>query len=229
MKNTTYGYCRVSTSKQSIERQVRNIKCSFPDAVIITDEYSGTSLDRPGWSKLYKQLKPGDTIIFDQVSRMSRDAVDGYHVYETLFNQGVQLVFLKEPHINTSTYKKALESGVPLTGTDVDFILEGVNQYLLSLAKEQIRIAFEQSEKEVADLRSRTREGIEIARINGKQIGQPKGKKLIVKKERPAKEQILRLSKQFNGTLSDLDCIKLVGVSRNTFYKYKKQLKKQPQ
>ena len=188
MKSKVYGYCRVSTMKQSIERQIRNVKAEYPDAVIVTDEYTGTKLDRPGWTKLFKQLKPGDTVVFDQVSRMSRDADEGFRVYEDLFNRGINLIFIKEPHINTETYKKAMETGVPLTGTNVDFILEGVNKYLLSLAKEQIRLAFDQAEKEVEDLHQRTREGIETARLNGKQIGQPKGAKLTTKKSIESKE-----------------------------------------
>ena len=225
MKNKVYGYCRVSTMKQSIERQIRNIKAEYPNAVIVTDEYTGTKLDRPGWTKLYKQLQPGDTVIFDQVSRMSRDADEGFSVYEELFNKGVNLIFLKEPHINTETYKKAMETGVPMTGTNVDFILEGVNKYLLSLAKEQIRLAFDQAEKEVEDLHQRTREGIETARLNGKQIGQPKGAKLTTKKSIEAKEVILKRSKDFNGDLSDLEVMKLTGVARGTYYKYKRELK----
>ncbi len=137
----------------------------------------------------------------------------------------LRLVFLKEPHINTSTYKKALESNILMTGTNVDFILEGVNKYLMSLAKEQIRLAFEQSKKEVQDLHQRTKEGIETARLNGKQIGQKQGVKLTTKKSIEAKKQIQKHSKDFNGTLSDADCMKLIGLARNTFYKYKRELK----
>jgi len=227
MKSKVYGYCRVSTKKQrkAIERQIRNVKEKYPDAVIVKDKYTGTNFDRPGWTKLYKQLKPGDTVVFDQVSRMSRDADEGFRVYEDLFNLGVNLIFLKEPHINTETYKKAMETGVPLTGTNVDFILEGVNKYLLTLAKEQIRLAFDQAEKEVEDLHQRTREGIETARLNGKQIGQPKGAKLTTKKSIEAKEVILKRSKDFNGDLSDLEVMKLTGVARGTYYKYKRELK----
>ena len=92
----TYGYCRVSTMKQNIERQIRNIKSEYPDAIIVTDEYTGTKLDRPGWLKLRKTLKPGDTVVFDQVSRMSRDAEEGFQVYQDLFNMGVNMIFLKE-------------------------------------------------------------------------------------------------------------------------------------
>lgn len=225
MKLKVYGYCRVSTMKQSIQRQIKNIREKYPDAVIVTDEYTGTKLDRPGWKKLFKALKPGDTIVFDQVSRMSRDADEGFQVYEALFNRGINLVFLKEPHINTETYKKAMQVGVPLTGTNVDYILEGVNKYLLTLAKEQIRLAFEQAEKEVEDLHQRTREGIEMARLNGKQIGQPKGAKLVTKKSIKAKEIIFKRAKDFNGDLTDLEVMKLVGIARGTYYKYKREIK----
>lgn len=114
---------------------------------------------------------------------------------------------------------------IPLTGTNVDYILEGINQYLLALAKEQIRIAFDQAEKEVTDLHQRTREGIETARLNGKQIGLEKGRKLTTKKSVSAKEIIKKHSKDFCGTLDDTEVITLSGLSRNTYYKYKRELK----
>jgi DNA invertase Pin-like site-specific DNA recombinase len=220
-----YGYCRISTKQQSIERQVRNIKAEYNDAVIVTEVYTGTKQDRPEWSKLYKRIKAGDTIVFDSVSRMSRNAEEGFKLYEELYNKGVELIFLKEPHINTSTYKTALQNNVSMTGTTVDYILEGVNKYLMALAKEQIRLAFEQSEKEVQDLHQRTKEGIETARINGKQIGQKPGAKLTTKKSVEAKKDIIKYSKDFNGTLTDAECMKLIGLARNTFYKYKRELK----
>ncbi len=220
-----YGYCRVSTMKQSIERQIRNIKAQYPDAFIVTDEYTGTKLDRPGWTKLYKEVKPGQTIVFDSVSRMSRDAEDGFRVYEELFQKGVDLIFLREPYIDSDTYKKAMRSGVPMTDTDVDCILKGVNEYLMRLAKAQIRLAFEQAEKEVDDLHQRTREGIETARLNGKQIGQRKGAKLTTKKSVEAKAVILKRSKDFNGDLSDDEVMKLTGIARGTYYKYKRELR----
>ena len=189
-----YGYCRISRPKQSIERQIRNIKAQYQ-------------------------------IIFDSVSRMSGNAEEGFAAYEELFNRGVNLVFLKEPHINTDTYKKALENNVQLTGSNVDYILEGVNRYLMELAKEQIRLAFEQSEKEVEDLHQRTREGIETARLNGKQIGRKKDAKITTKKSLAAKEIIRKHSRDFNGTLSDVEVMQLTGLSRNTYYKYKRELK----
>ena len=185
-----YGYCRISTRQQSIDRQIRNIKQKYEQAVIVTEAYTGTTTDRPEWNKLYKKVKAGDTIVFDSVSRMSRNAEDGFKLYEELYNKDIELVFLKEPHINTATYKKALQNNVALTGTTVDYILEGINKYLMALAKEQIKLAFEQSEKEVKDLHQRTKEGIETARLNGKQIGQVKGAKLITRKSVESKKKI---------------------------------------
>lgn len=220
-----YGYCRISKAKQSIERQIRNIKAAYPEAVIIQEVFTRTRIDRKEWQKLFNKVKSGDTIVFDSVSRMSGNALDGFEAYETLYRKGVSLVFLKEPHINTSTYQKALENNVQLTGSNVDYILEGVNKYLMALAQEQIRLAFEQSEKEVEDLHQRTREGIETARLNGKQIGQRPGTKLTTKKSIAAKEIIAKHSKDFGGSLSDLEVMQLTGLARNTYYKYKRELR----
>lgn len=224
-----YGYCRISRAKQSIERQIRNIKESFPQAVIIQEVFTRTSLNRKEWLKLFSKVKAGDTIVFDSVSRMSGNADEGFSAYEELYNKGVNLVFLKEPHINTETYKKAIENNIEMTGSNIDYILEGVNKYLMALAKEQIRLAFEQSQKEVDDLHQRTKEGIETARLNGKQIGQLKGAKLTTRKSIAAKQIILKHSKTFGGNLKDEDVITLTGVNPKTYYKYKKELLSEPE
>ena len=170
-----YGYCRISTAKQSIDRQIRNIKAEYPTAHIVQEAYTGTSIFRPEWLKLYRILRAGDVVVFDSVSRMSRNAEEGFALYDDLYHKGIRLVFLKEHHIDTETYKKALSGSIAMTGTNVDFILKGINEYLMALAKEQIKLAFEQSEKEVADLHQRTREGLLTARLNGKQVGRKKG------------------------------------------------------
>ena len=219
-----YGYCRISKAKQSIDRQIRNIKAAYPEAFIVQEVFTRTRLDRPEWQKLLKKIHAGDTIVFDSVSRMSGNAIDGFAAYEELYNKGINLIFIKEPHINTATYKQALENNIKLTGSNVDYILEGANKYLMALAKEQIRLAFEQSEKEVEDLHRRTREGIQTARLNGKQIGQRQGVKLTTKKSIAAKEIIQKHSKDFGGTLADTEVMKLAGIARNTYYKYKREL-----
>lgn len=223
--NKIYGYCRISTPKQSIERQVRNIQAVYPTALVCQEAYTGTKMDRPKFQMLLKIVKVGDTIVFDEVSRMSRTADEGFELYKELYEKGVELVFLKEPHINTAVYKKALTSQIEMTGDKIDFILQGVNQYLLELAKDQIRIAFIQSENEVKYIRQRTMEGIETARQNGKQIGRVAGKTYETKRSIEAKEAIKKYSRSFGGVLNDNEVMKLAGCSRNSYYKYKKELK----
>lgn len=231
-----YGVARISTGKQNIERQIRNILAKYPEATIIKETYTGTRLEgRKDFENLLKILKPQDTMIFDSVSRMSRNADEGCELYEKLFNDNVNLIFLKEPHINTEVYKKALENQIQIrletedkaTNELINTIIEALNKYTIELAKKQIRIAFEQAEKEVQDLHQRTSEGLLTAKLAGKQIGQPKGAKLTTKKSKEAKAIILKHSKIFDGTLSDEEVRKLAGISRNSFYKYKKELKQE--
>ena len=224
-QNKVFGYCRISTQKQNIERQERNILAAYPEAKILKEAYTGTVMARPAFERLLKAVSEGDLIVFDSVSRMSRNAQDGAEIYFKLYDEGVDLEFLKEPHINTTVYKQALKNKIAMTGDKVDLILQGVNEYLKELASEQIRLAFEQSQKEVDDLRQRTKEGIETARRAGKQIGQPQGAKYYVKKREAAKKVIKKHAKCFGGNLSDPEVMKLAGVSRKTYYEIKKEMK----
>lgn len=222
------GYCRISTAKQNIDRQVRNILSNYPEAKIVKEIFTGTKFQgRKELNKILKNVQTGDTIVFDSVSRMSRTADEGFLLYQKLFEKGVNLIFLKEHYIDTDTYKQAMNNRLKMTGTDVDVILKGINEYLMILAKKQIEIAFAQSEKEVQDLHQRTKEGIETARRAGKQIGQKKGATLTVKKAILSKHIILKHNKTFGGTLSDEETKKQAGISRNSLYLYKRELKKE--
>ena len=222
---TIYGYCRISTKKQSIERQIRNIEKEYPNAIIRQEIFTGTKMkERPEWNKLYKTVKEGDTIVFDSVSRMSRTADEGIKTYFELFDKGVNLVFLKEHYIDTAIYAENCKDKIELTGTDEDEIFKGLNNYFRRLANKQIRIAFDQAEKEVEDMRQRTIEGIETARLNGKQIGNKKGTSLTTKKSLEMKVKIKSLSKDFDGTNNDIEVMAITKLARNTYYKYKKEL-----
>ena len=245
-----YGYCRISTPKQNIERQIRNILKEFPDAIIIQETFTGSIFQgRKELEKLTRYIQAGDTIVFDSVSRMSRNSEEGFALYEKLYNQGVELVFLKEPHINTATYRKTLQekkislslnSGDEATDKLMKSIFDALNDYILTLAKKQIQLAFIQSQKEIDDLHQRTREGIETARRNGKQIGQKQGSTLHIRKKFPVKQLILKYSKAFNGSNADKDVIAIINaspnpddksknlhVSMNTYYKYKAELREE--
>ena len=119
----------------------------------------------------------------------------------------------------------AIDSGDLATNELITAITEAINRYTMRLAERQIFLAFQQAEKEVEDLHQRTKEGIETARLAGKQIGAVAGRKLNVKKSITAKEQILKYSKDFNGTLTDIEVMKLIGIANNNYYKYKRELK----
>ena len=233
-KMKVYGYARISTDRQNIERQVRNILKVNPEAEIIEEIFTGKSINRPEFDKLLKRVKTGDTVIFDSVSRMSRNAVEGFELYKELYSKGVNLIFVKEPLINTETYKNELKKQIKVTvntgetATDslINTIISALNKYILALAEKQFFLAFEQSQKEVDDLRQRTKEGIETARKNGKQIGGYRGKR---KAEKPIKDLILKWSKSFGGSLKDRELIALINgttglhISNNTYYKYKRE------
>ena len=239
-----FGYCRISRKTQSIERQVRNILEKYPTAKIYKEAFTGTRLDgRKELNKILKLLRPGDVLIFDSVSRMSRNADEGVKLYFEQYNKGVNLVFLKEPHISTESYTAALKAAginIPSNGTAegelVSDIARAITKFMQAKAAADIRTAFEQAQKEVDDLHERTREGIrEVKRQNEqhiaegrpelvKQIGQKKGAKLQIKKKEPAMQIIRKHSRDFEGNLTDTETMKLAGISRNTYYSYKKQL-----
>lgn len=223
-----YGYCRKSRPSQHIERQIDNIKSAYPSAVIRQESFTGTKIQgRRVFEKLLRDVKSGDTIVFDSVSRMSRNAEEGMETYTELYRRGVELIFLKEPHINTSVYRQALDNQISMTGTMLDSILRGINEYMINLAQQQVKIAFDQAQKEVDDLHQRTSEGMCKARERGARIGTERGRTLITKKSIAAKEQIKKHCKTFGGSLSDGQCMKMVGISRNTYYKYKSEIKQE--
>lgn len=220
-----YGYCRISTPKQSMERQIRNIIAEYPDAKIVQEIYTGTKIQgRKEFEKLLKKLNKGDTIVFDSVSRMSRDADEGIDTYFSLFERGISLVFIKEHYIDTELYQESIKDKIELTGSDEDEIFIGLNNYFRKLAKRQIRIAFDQAEKEVEDLRQRTKEGLVTAKLNGKQLGAVAGKKIVTRKSVECKKQMLKLAKDFGGQNTDEQVMTILGIARNTYYKYKREV-----
>ena len=160
-----YAYARVSSQSQRLDRQIRNILNYLGEDRALTklfkEKYTGTKLDRPEFQKLLKILKPGDTVIFDSVSRMSRNAEEGFQLYMELLEMGINLEFINEPHINTDYYKK--------------------------MQAETVAIA---------------KSGRESVKM---------------------KNRIIKMSKCFSGNMSDKECMEILQIARNTFYKYKRE------
>lgn len=226
-----YGYARVSTKSQVLQRQIDNIKAYNQDAIIYSEKFTGTKLlGRVELDKLIKKIKPGDTIVFDEVSRMSRNAEEGMALYEQMFNLGVNLVFLKDSEYNTERYREKLnqhialrtETGSKATDKFISAISEALTSLMIDLAKEDIYLAFQKAEGEATRIRQRVKEGMAKS---DKQAGIEAGRKLTTKKSIEAKQQMLKYSKDLGtGSLNDTECMKQIGLSRNTFYKYKREL-----
>lgn len=221
-----YGYVRISTKKQSLERQIKNILTYNSEAKIISEVFTGTKVEnRREYQKLRKLLKKNDTLIFDSVSRMSRNAEEGINEYFDLMLKGINLIFLKEPYINTELYREQLKGyeNIKTDDKDLEPLFKGIKETLENLAKKQIIIAFEQSEKEVKDLSTRTSEALQVLKADGKKLGHNK-KTLVTKKSIETKEKIKKISKKYFGMLNDKECIETLGITRNTFYKYVREI-----
>ena len=227
-----YGYVRVSTMQQKTQRQIDNIKSFDTNAIIYEEKQSGKDIEnRAVFKKLLNKLKPGDTIIFDEVSRMSRNADEGYNLYMELIKQDISLVFLKEHHIDTDEYKRRTQSHIARVSSSnekMDNLINGIFSLIAEFEsenlKDNIHLAFQQAEHERLFLIKRVTEGKSKSE---KPQGRPKGSHNI-KTDRAdhIKKVIREQSKDFDGKFSDAKIMKeyLEGIARNTYYKYKKEL-----
>lgn len=229
-----YGYVRVSTINQKTQRQIDNIKSYNSEAIIREEKQSGKDIEnRAIFKKLLSDVESGDTIIFDEVSRMSRNADEGYELYMSLFNKGVELVFLKERHIDTAEYKKRTEKHIQRVQSDrkkidklINGMLELIEEFEQENLKDNIRLAFEQAEHERLFLIKRVIEGKDKSeKHQGRPLGSVNQK---TDKADHIKKVIREQSKDFEGNFSDAKIMReYLHIARNTFYKYKAELKEE--
>ena len=178
MQEYVSGYVRVSTTRQSVERQIRNILEYDSRAKIYKETHKRYDLvNRVEFKKLIRDIKKlareGNkvTLIADAVDRFGSDD-DCFAIYLQLYKLGVDLVFLKEPYANTEYIKRRLTmSKLPRTNSNVDFILEGVEKYLEEMVFLEVKAAFKRSQIEIDNIKLRVIDGIKTARLHGKQIG----------------------------------------------------------
>ena len=226
-----YGYVRVSTVNQKTQRQIDNIKSYNSDAIIREAKQSGTDIEnRTVFKKLLSDVRSGDTIIFDEVSRMSRNAAEGYELYMNLMEHGINLIFLKEHHIDTDEYKRRTENHIQKIESQNDNISKLINGILDLVAefekenlKDNIRLAFEQAEHERLFLIKRVTEGKDKSeKHQGRPIGSTNQK---TDKADHIKKIIREQSKDFEGKFSDAKIMReYLHIARNTYYKYKREM-----
>lgn len=228
------GYARVSTPKQKLDRQIANLKSKYPDIVIVAEVYTGSTDNRPKWTKLMRQCRAGvvEKLVFDEVSRFSRNAEEAITEYKELYNLGIEMELLKEPHINSEIYRQASEKKIEISTESMDeetaklitTVISGLNDYLLAVAEKQIYLAFEHAQNERELLSKRTSEGLKQAKLMGSKVGRQKGQKIVTRKQLRAKRIIRKYYTLFGGYLSATETYTLAKITKSTFYRYLEQI-----
>ena len=144
MKNFIFGYARVSTEQQNLDRQIDALK-RYGVEIIYNEKMTGTKRDRPELNKLIERLAPGDTVVIESLSRLGRSTKDLLELMELFDSKGVNVVSLKERIDTTSS-----------TGKLVFTIMSAIAQFERDI---------------IAD---RTQEGLKAARARGRNGGRPK-------------------------------------------------------
>lgn len=152
MRNYVFGYARVSTEAQNLDRQLDALKKYGVDQ-IYNEKMTGTKKDRPELAKLINRMTEGDSVVIESLSRLGRSAKDLIELTELFQSKGVDLVSLKE-NIDTSTS----------TGKLLFTMMSAIAQF---------------ERDTIAD---RTREGLRAARARGRMGGRPKTDPSIIKK-----------------------------------------------
>lgn len=188
-----YGYVRVSTREQNLERQILAMKEEgLEDKNIYADQMSGKDFDRPKYNRLMKKLKPGDLLVIKSIDRLGRNYTEILEQWRVIIkNKKANIKVIDMPLLNTET------GHGDLTGV---FISDLVLQILAYVA-----------ETERAFIKQRQAEGIAIAKKNGVKFGR---EKLDLPRNF---EEYYRLWK--DKKISVREAAKAVGMSTSTFYR----------
>lgn len=102
-----YGYCRVSSKGQldnnSFEQQEREILNKYENAVIIKEQFTGTTTDRPKFNELIESLQENDILVVSKLDRLARNTVEGIEIVEKLFKKGVSVHVLNVGLLENTT------------------------------------------------------------------------------------------------------------------------------
>lgn len=212
----TYFYMRISTKeasdKQSFQRQnkalekyAKDNKLDYNNRTVYKDDISGATFERDDWKSLEGILKEGDTIIFKEISRFTRQAEEGYTKYMELMDNGVNLIFLDNPTVSTD-YIKQLTDIANSQQLVTKTALESTIKLLLIVELDRV-----QQEREI--FIQRVKQGIEASdKKSGRKFGQ------LDKMSNELKEDILKFLK--DRSIKQVDLMRKHNISRNTLKKY---------
>lgn len=202
------GKQKFTRQEQAIERWKRENRIEITERRIYKDDASGKSFDRKAWKELENDINTGDTIVFKDLCRFTRERDNGYKKYVELLNKGINLKFLDNPTLNTDyinsmqhTADKMKEDNV-IGGMTLEFVIKLLLVTELDRA-EQERII---TSKRIAD-------GI---KSSNKKSGRPVGK--IDKMSKELESDIKKLINDRN--IKYVDLMRKHNISRNTLKKY---------
>lgn len=212
----TYFYLRISTKenqdKQSFARQEKSLKAyaennkiEYAYRTVYKDDTTGSTFDRKEWKALENILKSGDTIVFKEVSRFTREAEQGYKKYMELMGKGINLIFLDNPTVSTE-YMQQLTNIANQQQLIVKTALDSIIKLLLMVELDRV-------EQERKTIIKRIKQGIEAS---DKKSGRPIGKldKMTDELQADIQEYLL------NRDIKLVDIMNKHNISRNTLKKY---------
>lgn len=197
-----FGYARVSSKNQSLARQLQELKEYGCDR-IYQEKQSGKDFDRPVYKEMRSKMRFGDVLVVHDLSRFGRNKQEIKDEWEALIEEEIDIVVLNMPILDTRKYKE----------------LEGVGQLVSDLV---LTLLSWMVEEERTRIRTAQREGIEIAKKQGKFRG---GKKKYHKgasgKDKVLYDEVVRCLKE---NISVMDIHRKTGLSRNTIYSIKQEV-----
>lgn len=213
----TVAYMRISTKEergkqkftrqeQAIERWCKENNIEISERRIYKDDASGKSFDRPAWKELENDIQSGDTIVFKDICRFTREYENGFEKYMQLLNMGVNLVFIDNYTISTKYIKNMMDVAENQKNRIAKKSLKDTIELL-------ILVELDRAEQERITTVKRIRDGIEAS---NKKSGRPVGKLDKISDELKADIQLFLNDR----SIKQVDLMEKHGISRNTLKKY---------
>lgn len=204
------GIQRFTRQEAALKRYAEENSLLFDEHNIYKEDRSGKNFeDRAEWAKLEAAAREGDTVVFKDISRFTRESENGYRKYMELFSRGVRLVFIDNRTVCTDYIRQLLDVA------EKQNLIAKIS--LENTVKLLIYVELDRVEQERLTLSKRVTDGIAAS---GKKSGRKFGK---VDKLTPELEQDIRLYLA-DRSVRQVTLMKKHGICRNTFKKYAKRL-----
>lgn len=203
VRNLIFGYARVSSKTQNLSRQLQELK-EYGCNRIYEEKQSGKDFERPVYKEMRSKMRFGDVLVVHDLSRFGRNKQEIKDEWKVLIEEEIDIVVLNMPILDTRKYKE----------------LEGIGQLVSDLV---LTLLSWMVEEERTRIKTAQREGIEIAKKQGKfRGGKKKYHKEAIGRDKVIYDEVVRC---LNKNVSVMDIHRKTGLSRNTIYTIKQEIK----